>query len=133
MGRPVAHDGKQVLPDGYKSAKHHSSGEFAEGGGRRDEHGRGTLGDVGTKTYDDREDRSGKINRPTMGNWDGRQHIGEGPWDGGSGGSGTAGIGGRAGAYRLDAGQELYMLSEEEKAALPADYYEEAKQLGRDA
>ena len=68
-----------------------------------------------------------------MGNWDGRQHIGEGPWDGGSGGSGTAGIGGRAGSYRLDAGQELVMLSEEEKAALPSEYYEEAKKLAADA
>lgn len=68
-----------------------------------------------------------------MGNWDGRQHIGEGPWDGGSGGSGTAGIGGRAGSYRLDAGQDLVMLSEEEKAALPTEYYEEAKLLSRDA
>ena len=75
-----------------------------------------------TRTYDDATDRSGKINWPTMGNWDGRQHIGEGPWDGGSGGSGTAGIGGRAGSYRLDAGQELVMLSEEEKAALPPEY-----------
>ena len=36
------------------------------------------MGDIGTKNYDDKTDRSGKINRPTMGNWDGRQHIGEG-------------------------------------------------------
>ena len=50
----------QVLPDQYKSAKHHNSGEFA--GARR------KIGNVGTKDYDDREDRSGKINRPTMGN-----------------------------------------------------------------
>jgi len=48
-----------------------------------------------------------------------------GPWDGGSGGSGTAGIGGRAGSYRLDVGQDLVMLSEEEKGALPSEYYEE--------
>ncbi|KAH8054548.1 ATPase [Aureococcus anophagefferens] len=35
------------------------------------------MGDVGTKNYSDATDRSGKINRPTSGNWDGRQHIGE--------------------------------------------------------
>jgi len=118
-------DHSKQLPHDFKSAKHHNSGDFA---GERQH-----LGDVGTKTWDDREDRSGKINRPTMGNWDGRQHIGEGPWDGGSGGSGSAGIGGRAGSYRLDAGQDLVMLSEEEKAALPADYYKEANQMRADA
>ena len=125
VGVAESHDGKQVLPNNFKTARHHNSGEFAT------EHKR--MGNVGTKTYSDREDRSGKINRPTMGNWDGREHIGEGPWDGGSGGSGTAGIGGRAGSYRLDAGQELVMLSEEEKAALPAEYYEEARQLALNA
>ena len=110
---------------------------------------------MGTKNYSDKTDRSGKINRPTAGNWDGRQHIGEGPWDGGSGlggnqsggpksaprstdragsgGSGTAGIGGRAGPYRLDVGQELRMLSEEEKGALPADFYEEANKMADEA
>ena len=125
----IAEDGTndqvKALPSNYGSAKHHSSGEFAKS--------RGQQGNVGTKDYDDAEDRSGKINRPTKGNWDGRQHIGEGPWDAGSGGTGTAGIGGRAGSYRLDAGQELHMLSEEEKAALPADFYEEARKMRADA
>ena len=50
------HDGKKVLPDQFKSAKHHASGEFASG--------RSKYGNVGTRTYDDAEDRSGKINRP---------------------------------------------------------------------
>ncbi|KAH8060145.1 ATPase [Aureococcus anophagefferens] len=60
-------------------------------------------------------------------------HIGEGPWDGGTGGSGTAGIGGRAGPYRLDVGQELRVLSEEEKGALPGDFYDEAKKMADEA
>ena len=78
--------------------------------------GEGTNpGDVGTRDYDDATDRSGKRHAPRAGNWDGRQHLGEGPWDGGSGGTGTAGIGGRAGPYRLDVGQELVMLTEEQK------------------
>ena len=47
-------------------------------------------GDVGTRDYDDATDQSGKRHAPRAGNWDGRQHIGEGPWDGGSGGTGTA-------------------------------------------
>ena len=72
-------------------------------------------GDVGVRDYDDATDQSGKRHAPRAGNWDGRQHIGEGPWDGGSGGTGTAGIGGRAGPYRLDVGQELVLLSEEQK------------------
>ena len=39
---------------------------------------------------------------PTHGDWDGKQHIGGNRFAGGSGGTGTAGLGGRAGPYRLD-------------------------------
>eukprot|EP00434_Breviolum_minutum_P034880 symbB.v1.2.030877.t1/scaffold3524.1/size54796/2 len=67
------------------------------------------------------------------GNWDGRQHIGEGPWDGGSGGTGTAGIGGRAGPYRLDVGQELVMLTEEQKKEVPEEWHKKAQQMADEA
>ncbi|KAK7235505.1 midasin-like protein [Aureococcus anophagefferens] len=124
---PFAHGNphRAKLENTQFKAEHLNSGAFAPG--------RAAMGDVGTKNYSDATDRSGKINRPTSGNWDGRQHIGEGPWDGGTGGSGTAGIGGRAGPYRLDVGQELRMLSEEEKGALPGDFYDEAKKMADEA
>lgn len=56
VGRALAHDGKQVLPDDFKSARHYASGEFAGA--------RANMGNVGTKKHDDRTDKSGKINRP---------------------------------------------------------------------
>jgi hypothetical protein len=54
---------------------------------------------------------------PKHGEWDGQQHMGGNRFAGGSGGTGTAGLGGRAGPYRLDVGQEVHMLTEAEKAA----------------
>ena len=54
---------------------------------------------------------------PRHGEWDGEQHIGGNQFAGGSGGTGTAGLGGRAGPYRLDVGQDVHMLSEEQKRA----------------
>lgn len=56
---------------------------------------------------------------PKHGEFDGKQHIGGNRFAGGSGGTGTAGLGGRAGPYRLDVGQDIHMLSEEEKKGVP--------------
>jgi hypothetical protein len=36
---------------------------------------------------------------------DGKEHVGGNTWEGGTGGSSTAGLGGRHGPYRLDLGQ----------------------------
>ncbi|CAJ1380979.1 unnamed protein product [Effrenium voratum] len=121
-------DAKKRLPKDFKSAKHYDSGEMAENDGEGF-----NPGDVGTKNYDDQTDRSGKRHAPRAGNWDGRQHIGEGPWDGGSGGTGTAGIGGRAGPYRLDVGQELVMLSEDQKTEVPEEWHKKAQQMADEA
>eukprot|EP00439_Symbiodinium_sp_Y106_P013382 s2869_g1.t3 len=112
----------------FKSAKHYDSGENAENDGDGFD-----PGDVGTRDYDDATDQSGKRHAPRAGNWDGRQHIGEGPWDGGSGGTGTAGIGGRAGPYRLDVGQELVMLTEEQKKEVSEEWHKKAQQMADEA
>ncbi|CAK9001932.1 von Willebrand factor A domain-containing protein 8 (PEX7-binding protein 2) (P7BP2), partial [Durusdinium trenchii] len=111
----------------FKSAKHYDSGENENDGEGFD------PGDVGTRDYDDATDQSGKRHAPRAGNWDGRQHIGEGPWDGGSGGTGTAGIGGRAGPYRLDVGQELVMLTEEQKKEVSEEWHKKAQQMADEA
>eukprot|EP00435_Cladocopium_sp_Y103_P037254 s938_g9.t2 len=121
-------DAKRRLPKDFKSAKHYDSGENAENDGEG-----GNPGDVGTRDYDDATDHSGKRHAPRAGNWDGRQHIGEGPWDGGSGGTGTAGIGGRAGPYRLDVGQELVMLTEEQKKEVSEEWHQKAQQMADEA
>ena len=43
-------------------------------------------------------------------------HVGGNTWAGGSGGSDTAGLGGRGGPYRLDSGHQVHQMSDEEKA-----------------
>ncbi|CAE7027981.1 unnamed protein product [Symbiodinium natans] len=121
-------DPNKRLPKDFKSAKHYDSGENAENDGEGFD-----PGDVGTRDYDDATDQSGKRHAPRAGNWDGRQHIGEGPWDGGSGGTGTAGIGGRAGPYRLDVGQDLVMLTEEQKKEVSEEWHKKAQQMADEA
>ena len=52
--------------------------------------------------------------QPKHGDWDGNHHVGGNKWAGGTGGTGTAGLGGRGGPYRLDVGQKIKMLSEDQ-------------------
>ena len=71
---------------------------------------------------------------PTHGEWDGAQHIGGNKFAGGSGGTGTAGLGGRAGPYRLDVGQEIVELSEAQKLQGVSDESREAaRRMGQAA
>mmetsp|Transcript_29103 Transcript_29103/g.86552 ORF Transcript_29103/g.86552 Transcript_29103/m.86552 type:complete len:633 (+) Transcript_29103:1-1899(+) len=134
-GRPEAirvGDVNRKLPKGFKTAKHLDSGENAS----EDGVGRKHPGDVGVRDYDDPEDRSGRRHKPMReraDNWDGRQHIGEGPWAGGSGGTGNAGLGGRAGPFRQDVGQDLVILTEEQQREIPDEWHEAAKKLADEA
>jgi len=48
-------------------------------------------------------------------------HIGGNTWAGGVGGADTAGLGGRGGPYRLNAGHDVYQVSMEEKAKVSAE------------
>jgi hypothetical protein len=59
---------------------------------------------------------------------DGKQHVGGNTWAGGTGGSNTAGLGGRGGPYRLDGGHEVHQVSEE----LKNEVSEEAKLKARE-
>lgn len=54
-------------------------------------------------------------------------HSGGNTWAGGTGGSDTAGLGGRGGPYRLDAGHEVSQVDDEAKASVSA----EARALAR--
>ncbi|KAJ3068065.1 von Willebrand factor A domain-containing protein 8, partial [Rhizoclosmatium hyalinum] len=60
-------------------------------------------------------------------------HVGGNTWKGGTGGSSTAGLGGRGGPYRLDAGHKVHQLSDEEKAKVPKHVLEAARKMGQDA
>ena len=56
-------------------------------------------------------------------------HVGGNTWAGGSGGSDTAGLGGKGGPYRLDKGHDVHQLSDEAKENIS----EEAKRAAREA
>ncbi|KAG7501738.1 von Willebrand factor A domain-containing 8 [Solea senegalensis] len=55
-------------------------------------------------------------------------HVGGNQWAGGTGGRDTAGLGGKGGPYRLDAGHKVHQVSQAEKDAVP----EEVRRAARD-
>ena len=52
-------------------------------------------------------------------------------WKGGTGGADTAGLGGKGGPYRFDAGHDVHQMSPEEKAKVSAEVAAAARELGR--
>jgi hypothetical protein len=69
------------------------------------------------------------LSMPKEGKWDDKNeaHVGGNQWAGGTGGSDTAGLGGRGGPYRLDRGHKVSQVSDEMKAEVS----EEAKRAAR--
>ncbi|KAJ3011525.1 UNVERIFIED_CONTAM: hypothetical protein HDU68_001637, partial [Siphonaria sp. JEL0065] len=59
-------------------------------------------------------------------------HVGGNTWHGGTGGSSTAGLGGRGGPYRQDSGHQVHQLSDAEKAQVPAHVLEAARKMGKE-
>ena len=55
---------------------------------------------------------SGEVSGPKVGKIDptGNPHVGGNTWAGGTGGRDTAGLGGRGGPYRLDAGHTVHQV-----------------------
>lgn len=64
---------------------------------------------------------------------DNAPHVGGNTWAGGTGGRDTAGLGGKGGPYRLDAGHDVSQISDEEKNAVPEDVKQAAREMGRKA
>uniref|UniRef100_A0A8D3E6L1 von Willebrand factor A domain-containing protein 8 n=1 Tax=Scophthalmus maximus TaxID=52904 RepID=A0A8D3E6L1_SCOMX len=60
-------------------------------------------------------------------------HVGGNQWAGGTGGRDTAGLGGKGGPYRLDAGHKVYQVSQAEKDAVPEDVRRAAREMGEKA
>lgn len=60
-------------------------------------------------------------------------HVGGNTWAGGTGGRDTAGLGGKGGPYRLDAGHKVHQLSDEEKNAVPEHVKKAAREMGQRA
>eukprot|EP01064_Diplonema_japonicum_P007129 TRINITY_DN1484_c1_g3_i2.p1 TRINITY_DN1484_c1_g3~~TRINITY_DN1484_c1_g3_i2.p1 ORF type:complete len:1838 (+),score=402.93 TRINITY_DN1484_c1_g3_i2:53-5515(+) len=84
---------------------------------------------IETKHDKDRE-ASGK---PKHGKEDGKKHVGGNQFAGGSGGSDTAGMGGKAGPYRLDRGHDVHQISDEAKKNVSKEAAEAAKKMGKEA
>ncbi|XP_044576312.1 von Willebrand factor A domain-containing protein 8 [Cotesia glomerata] len=57
-------------------------------------------------------------------------HVGGNTWAGGTGGRDTAGLGGKGGPYRLDAGHTVHQLSDEEKNSVPDHVKKAAREMG---
>ncbi|XP_068924755.1 von Willebrand factor A domain-containing protein 8 isoform X2 [Petaurus breviceps papuanus] len=60
-------------------------------------------------------------------------HVGGNTWAGGTGGRDTAGLGGKGGPYRLDAGHTVYQVSQAEKDAVPEEVKRAAREMGQKA
>nr|XP_005585792.1 PREDICTED: von Willebrand factor A domain-containing protein 8 isoform X1 [Macaca fascicularis] len=64
---------------------------------------------------------------------DNMPHVGGNTWAGGTGGRDTAGLGGKGGPYRLDAGHTVYQVSQAEKDAVPEEVKRAAREMGQRA
>lgn len=64
---------------------------------------------------------------------DNTPHVGGNTWAGGTGGSDTAGLGGRGGPYRLDAGHPVHQISDEMKAQVSKEAQEKARKMAKEA
>ncbi|XP_071450278.1 von Willebrand factor A domain-containing protein 8 [Hetaerina americana] len=82
------------------------------------------------------QSESGKdVSSPKFGKVDptGAPHVGGNTWAGGTGGRDTAGLGGKGGPYRLDAGHDVHQLSDEEKAQVPEHVRRAAREMAQKA
>jgi hypothetical protein len=83
------------------------------------------------------EDQEGKprtgLNEPKHGKVDPKNevHVGGNTWAGGTGGSDTAGLGGRGGPYRLDSGHTVHQVSDEDKAKVSAEAKKKAAEIAK--
>lgn len=86
----------------------------------------GTEGGVSTPRTRTSSPKHGKIDENND------PHVGGNTWAGGSGGSDTAGLGGRGGPYRLDSGHPVHQVSDEMKAEVSEEAQERARQMARE-
>lgn len=75
------------------------------------------------------------LSEPKEGKWDENNdpHVGGNQWAGGTGGSDTAGLGGRGGPYRLDRGHQVHQVSDEAKAQVSVEAAKAARAMAQRA
>ena len=73
------------------------------------------------------------LDTPKKGKWDDNNdpHVGGNQWAGGTGGSNTAGLGGRGGPYRLDRGHKVHQVSDEAKAQVTDEAAKAARAMAK--
>ncbi|XP_043278620.1 von Willebrand factor A domain-containing protein 8 isoform X2 [Venturia canescens] len=94
------------------------------------------VGDDGQYLQVTKERDSGlDVSSPKHGKVDEKNepHVGGNTWAGGTGGRDTAGLGGKGGPYRLDAGHTVHQLSDEEKNLVPEHVRKAAREMGQRA
>lgn len=64
---------------------------------------------------------------------DNEPHVGGNTWAGGTGGRDTAGLGGKGGPYRLDAGHDVHQVSQAEIDAVPEEVRRAAREMAQKA
>ena len=69
---------------------------------------------------------------PKHGKVDDKEHHGGNTWAGGTGGADTAGMGGKGGPYRLDKGNDVYQISEEEKKNVSEESLAAAREMAKE-
>ena len=89
--------------------------------------GGGKEGGISTPRTRASNPKHGKLD-PT-----GAPHVGGNTWAGGTGGSDTAGLGGRGGPYRLDLGHKVHQVSDEMKAQVSDEALRRARMMGERA
>ena len=92
------------------------------------EFGNGSSSDSTSSTPPD-------LGMPKEGKWDENNdpHVGGNQWAGGTGGSDTAGLGGRGGPYRLDRGHKVHQVSDEKKAEVSEEAAKAARAMAEKA
>lgn len=75
------------------------------------------------------------LGSPKEGKWDenNEAHVGGNQWAGGTGGSDTAGLGGRGGPYRLDRGHNVHQVSQGSKDQVSAEAAKAARAMAQKA
>jgi len=79
--------------------------------------------------------RPPSLDDPKFGEWDDKNeaHVGGSNWAGGTGGSNTAGLGGRGGPYRLDRGHKVHQVSDSAKAEVSEEQERVAREMAEKA
>ena len=89
----------------------------------------------GDSTGDGTSSSPPPLSSPKEGKWDDNNdpHVGGNQWAGGTGGSDTAGLGGRGGPYRLDRGHKVHQVSDEAKAQVSVEAAKAARRMAEKA